>query len=179
MRQELPEFMLPAAFVRLPALPMTPNGKVDRHALPNPEIIAGRAADGYVAPRTPLETALADIWQDVLGVECVGIHDKFFELGGDSILSIQVIAKANRAGLRLTPKQIFQHQTIAELALVTEPATQLRCEQGLVTGEVLLTPIQEWFFGQEFVDHHHWNQCDCWNCVRLLHQACWRGRFNN
>ena len=112
----------------------------------------------YVAPVTPREKTLAGIWSQVLKIERVGIHNKFFELGGDSILSIQVIAKANKAGLRLTLKQIFQHQTIAELALVAETITHRRSEQGLVTGDVPLTPIQKWFFEQNCADPHHWNQ---------------------
>jgi non-ribosomal peptide synthase protein (TIGR01720 family) len=101
---------------------------------------------------------LANIWSQVLRIEQVGVHDRFFELGGDSILSMQVIAKANKAGLRLTLKQTFQHQTIAELALVAEAITHPRFEQGFVTGEVPLTPIQKWFFEQDYADRHHWNQ---------------------
>ena len=109
-------------------------------------------------PRAPVERALADIWSQVLRVEQVGVYDRFFELGGDSILSIQVIARAKKAGLRLTLKQIFQHQTIAELALVAEPGTDPYSEQGLITGEIPLTPIQKWFFEQAYADEHHWNQ---------------------
>ena len=101
---------------------------------------------------------LADIWSQVLRIKDVGVHDRFFELGGDSILSVQVIAKANQAGLRLTLKQIFQHQTIAELALAAEAATPSRFEQGVVAGDVPLTPIQAWFFEQDYAEQHHWNQ---------------------
>src|SRR5205814_7659861 len=110
LRERLPEYMVRAAFVLLDRLPLTPNGKVDRAALPLPDV---RPADGAVAPRTPAEAALAAIWADVLRVETVGIHDNFFELGGDSIRAIQVVARASRAGLKLTPKQLFLHQTIA------------------------------------------------------------------
>ena len=101
---------------------------------------------------------LANIWSQLLRIERVGVHDKFFELGGDSILSLQVTARANQAGLRLTANQIFEHQTIAELASVAETASHIAAEQGLVTGEVPLTPIQRWFFEQDFVELHHWNQ---------------------
>jgi non-ribosomal peptide synthase protein (TIGR01720 family) len=124
---------------------------VPNHARPEPN-------DAFVEPRTPVERALAEIWSAVLQVEQVGVHDRFFELGGDSILSIQVIARAKKAGLRLTLKQIFQHQTIAELALVAEAVTHPYFEQRLITGEVPLTPIQKWFFEQAYADNHHWNQ---------------------
>ena len=124
---------------------------VPNHACPEPN-------DAFVEPRTPVERALAEIWSAVLQVEPVGVHDRFFELGGDLILSIQVIAKAKKAGLRLTLKQIFQHQTIAELALVAEAVTHPYFEQGLITGEAPLTPIQKWFFEQAYADEHHWNQ---------------------
>jgi non-ribosomal peptide synthase protein (TIGR01720 family) len=133
-------------------------GKVDRAVLPAPNQELPELEKAFVAPRTSVEKVLADIWSQVLRIEQVGVHTTFFELGGDSILSIQVIAKANKAGLRLTLKQIFQHQTIAELALVAEAVKHNRIEQGLVTGEVPLTPIQQWFFEQDYADNHHWNQ---------------------
>jgi len=114
--------------------------------------------DAFVEPRTSTERALADIWSAVLRVEDVGVHDRFFELGGDSIQGIQVVARAKKAGLRLTLKQIFHHPTIAELASVAEAVTHLDFEQGLITGEVPLTPIQEWFFERACADDHHWNQ---------------------
>jgi amino acid adenylation domain-containing protein len=115
----LPDPMVPAAFVILDALPLTPNGKIDRRALPAPE--AGRLAAeaAYVAPRTDAEATLAGIWAQLLRVERVGVDDNFFELGGDSILSIQIVARANQAGLRLTPAQLFEHQTVAMLAAVS------------------------------------------------------------
>ena len=103
----------------LETLPLTPNGKVDRRALPAP---GGGAAMGrvYVAPRTPAETALAEVWAQVLRVEQVGALDNFFELGGDSILSIQLVSRARRAGLHLTPRQLFEHPTLAELARIRD-----------------------------------------------------------
>ncbi|HEV2801336.1 MAG TPA: amino acid adenylation domain-containing protein [Pyrinomonadaceae bacterium] len=113
------------------------------------------------AVRRELERKLLEIWTQVLGVEGVGLHDNFFELGGDSILSIQIIAKAHQAGLRLTPKQMFQHQTIASLAdmlAACEGVLAPQAEQGAVTGDAPLTPIQHWFFEQQLADAHHWNQ---------------------
>jgi non-ribosomal peptide synthase protein (TIGR01720 family) len=105
-----------------------------------------------------VEEVLAGIWGEVLGVERVGVTDNFFELGGDSILSIQVVARASQAGLHLTARDIFQRQTVAELAEVARPATELDAEQGVVAGEVRLTPIQRWFFEQDRGDPSHFNQ---------------------
>ncbi len=157
LKQKLPEYMLPANFVQLKALPLTANGKVDRRSLPAPDTIKPEAAT-FVAPHTSVEKALAQIWSQILGIEQVGIHDNFFTLGGDSILSIQAITKANQVGLRLTPKQIFEHQTIAQLAAIVDTTPQIEFEQGLVTGSVPLTPIQHSFFEQNLPEPHHWNQ---------------------
>lgn len=156
LQAQLPAHMVPA-LMQLPTLPLLPNGKVDRQALPTPDSVQ---ADGpvYVAPRTSVEIALAEIWGKLLGLSRVGIHDNFFALGGDSILSIQMIARAHQVGMRLTPKQIYQHQTIAELATIADTTATIQIEQGLVTGSVPLTPIQHWFFEQAACDLHHWNQ---------------------
>ncbi|MEW6496758.1 MAG: condensation domain-containing protein, partial [Cyanobacteriota bacterium] len=109
----------------------------------------------YIAPRNEIEQTLANIWQEILGIELVGIHDNFFDLGGDSILNTQIISRGNEAGIQLTPKQLFEHQTIAELAAV---ASQIQVEQNLVTGPIPLTPIQHWFFEQNLPDPNYWNQ---------------------
>ncbi len=123
LRERLPEHMIPAAIVPLAAIPLTANGKIDRRALPAPGFTHA-APSAYVAPRTDAEKALARVWADVLAVDRVGIHDNFFELGGDSIISIRILARARRAGFHLSPRQIFEHPTIAELAAVlAEPAT--------------------------------------------------------
>ena len=158
LKQKLPEYMMPAAFVMLEAMPSTTSGKIDRGALPAPDRVRPELDEALAPPRTITERVLADIWAQVLGIEQVGIHDNFFELGGDSILSIQIIARANEAGLRLTPKQLFQHQTIAELAAAAGTASAIQFEQGAVTGQLPLTPIQHWFFEQHLADAHHWNQ---------------------
>ncbi|HMN29020.1 MAG TPA: condensation domain-containing protein, partial [Caldilineaceae bacterium] len=117
-RQQMPEYMVPAAFVLLDALPLTTNGKIDRRALPAPNQEQRTLSDNFVAPRTREEELLAGIWAEVLGLDRVGIHDNYFELGGDSILSTQVIAKAKALGLTLSLPQLFQHQTIEELARI-------------------------------------------------------------
>ncbi|HEX9939834.1 MAG TPA: amino acid adenylation domain-containing protein, partial [Longimicrobium sp.] len=128
----LPDYMVPAAWAFLDALPLTRNGKVDRRALPEPDAAAA-AGDEYVAPRTPVEETLARVWSEVLRVERVGVHDDFFALGGDSILSLQVIARAAKEGVRVTPRQVFEHPTVAGLAAVAGGAGA-EAEQGLVTG---------------------------------------------
>jgi amino acid adenylation domain-containing protein/non-ribosomal peptide synthase protein (TIGR01720 family) len=159
LKQRLPEYMVPAAFVALPAMPLSPNGKVDRKALPAPDRDRAALEVAYAAPRTASEEVLAGIWAQVLGVERVGIHDNFFELGGDSILSIQVIARARQQGLAVTPKQLFEHQTVTTLAAAAGSAEgAVTAEQGVVTGPVPLTPIQAWLFEQELPVPEHFNQ---------------------
>jgi amino acid adenylation domain-containing protein/non-ribosomal peptide synthase protein (TIGR01720 family) len=156
LTQKLPAYMVPGAFVLLPSLPLTANGKVDRRALPAPSF--RNDSDSIVLPRTATEEILVGIWKDVLGLEIVGVHDNFFELGGDSILSIQIISQANSVGLLLTSRQIFQHPTIAELAAIATTTEARTAEQGLVTGALPLTPIQHWFFVKNLPSPHHWNQ---------------------
>lgn len=159
VKEKLPEYMIPAAFVFLEVMPLTPNGKVNLQTLPAPEQQTPEIASAFIAPETTVEKQLAAIWAQVLGREKVGINDNFFELGGDSILSLQVVSKAREAGLQLTPKQIFQYQTIAELvAVVSTTKTIIAAEQGIVTGTVPLTPIQHWFFAQNLRSPHHYNQ---------------------
>jgi len=114
LKQRLPEYMVPSAFVTLRELPLTTSGKVDHRALPEPSPSAAGAAG--VPPRTPTERRLAAIWSDVLGMDAVGIDDNFFDLGGASIQCMRVVTQANEAGLSLTPEMLFEHQTIAELA---------------------------------------------------------------
>jgi amino acid adenylation domain-containing protein/non-ribosomal peptide synthase protein (TIGR01720 family) len=171
LKERLPEYMIPSAFVMLEALPVTSSGKVDRRALPAPSEARPELERVYVAPSSAAEETLAGIWAQTLKIESVGVHDNFFELGGDSILSIQVIAKANQAGLRLTPKQLFEHQTIAELAAVAGLSRAIEAEQGLVTGPVPLTPIQRWFFEQQFPDTHHYNQAILLEAPEVLNPA--------
>lgn len=114
MRKKLPVYMMPAVFICLDNLPVTQNGKIDRKALPVPNDV--RPLDGYVSPRNEDEKILAGIWQSVLGIEQVGIHDNFFDLGGASIQSLQIVAHANMAGFRLSAETIFEYQTLAELS---------------------------------------------------------------
>ncbi|MCS6287704.1 MAG: amino acid adenylation domain-containing protein [Nitrospira sp.] len=123
LARQLPDYMMPHTIVALESFPLTANGKLDRAALPNPTQQAAGAALSYAAPRTAIESALATIWGEVLHVEEVGVHDNFFDLGGDSILCLKIVGKAHRAGVKLTPKLVFQHQTVAAIAaLLEEPA---------------------------------------------------------
>ncbi|WP_315782233.1 non-ribosomal peptide synthetase, partial [Bradyrhizobium sp. SZCCHNR2011] len=153
LQRILPDYMVPAAIVVLASLPLTPNGKLDRNALPAPE---RRREGADQRPRNPVETVLAGLFADILGPEQVGIHDNFFELGGDSIQSMQLVSRARAAGVTITPRQIFQHQTVAALAQAAA-ASQTSAEPDDPLGPAPLTPIQHWFF-----DHpgpiHHFNQ---------------------
>ncbi|MFC7468903.1 AMP-binding protein [Actinomadura keratinilytica] len=119
-----------------------------------------RGTTAYTAPRTETEQLLAGIWAEVLGREQVGSRDNFFDLGGDSIISLQVVSRARRAGLALTSRDVFLHPTVAALAARTgEAATEPRslAEQGVVSGEVATTPIREWFFATHPAAPHHFH----------------------
>jgi amino acid adenylation domain-containing protein/non-ribosomal peptide synthase protein (TIGR01720 family) len=168
LQGQLPEYMVPAAFVTLSSLPLNPNGKVDRQALPAPEGARPELDAAFVAPRDRVEATLAEIWRDVLGVTQVGVHDDFFELGGDSILAIQVVMAVRRAGHTVTPAQMFDTPRIAGLAAAIEGHSEpirVEAEQGRVVGIVPLTPIQHWFTQLDW-PYDHYNQA-----VRL----CWDG----
>lgn len=111
----LPDYMIPSTITVLDALPLTANGKIDRAALPDPEQAQTSQSNAYVAPRNDIEATLAQIWADVLHLDRVGIHDNFFSIGGDSILCLQIVAKAHRAGVKVSPKLVFQHHTVAAI----------------------------------------------------------------
>lgn len=118
LKSKLPEHMIPAAFVRMDAFPLSPNGKVDRKKLPAPDASRPELEQAYVAPETETQKTIAGIWGGILGIDKIGIHDNFFELGGASIQVLQVAERAQEAGLPLTPEYMFQFQTIAELETV-------------------------------------------------------------
>jgi len=159
LTERLPQYMVPQSIVVIEALPLSPHGKVDRQKLPAPVSTArDNHNDTRVAPRTQAEILLAGIWQEVLKLDKVGVHDNFFDLGGDSILSIQITARATQAGFRVSAKQLFQNQTIAELAVAGKDGAEFESEQGEIIGEVPLTPIQRWFFDLNLADAHQFNQ---------------------
>ncbi|MFK3774284.1 amino acid adenylation domain-containing protein [Pseudomonas sp. NPDC089406] len=155
LRQRLPEHMVPGHWQFLEALPLNANGKLDRPALPLPELARGE----HQAPRSVAEVALARIWAELLKCEQVGLQDNFFELGGDSIISLQVVSRARQAGLLIKSKDLFQYQTLQAVAAVAQAGEHgVQAEQGLVQGAQTLLPIQQSFFEEVQVDRHHWNQ---------------------
>lgn len=159
LKEKLPEYMVPALWVSMEELPLNANGKIDRTALPAPDW-ESRAIHSFVPPSTQTEKDLVIIWQDLLGLEKLGIHDNFFRAGGDSIVSIQVVSRARRLQYHLKPQDIFKYQTIAELAhyLETAQSQNLQAEQGLLTGELGLLPIQYNFFETQHEVLDHYNQ---------------------
>jgi aryl carrier-like protein len=158
LKERLPGYMVPTWIVVMEELPVGPSGKINPRDLPKPEMEGEEG--NYKEAGTEVERKLVGIWEEVLGVGRVGIHDNFFELGGDSILSIQVITKARGEGLQITPRQIFERQTIAELAELVESGGErerVEAEQGAISGRVPLTPIQAAFFGYELEKKQHFN----------------------
>ncbi|OSC29655.1 non-ribosomal peptide synthetase [Mycobacterium vulneris] len=141
LADKLPPYMVPTAVMVLDTLPLTGNGKLDKRALPSPEY----AASEYRAPADAIEEILADIYAQVLGVERVGVDDSFFDLGGDSILSMQVVSRARAAGVICRPRDVFVEQTVARLARVSEVAADGEfgaADEGI--GPVVATPIMRW-----------------------------------
>ena len=118
LEERLPAYMAPAAIIPMRALPLTANGKIDRKALREPDTSPER-----ISPRTEVESKLLDIWRSVLKSEQIGVTDNFFAVGGDSIRSLQVIARARRVGLRLTPAQVLEAGSVERLAILAEPIT--------------------------------------------------------
>ncbi|WLH71423.1 non-ribosomal peptide synthase/polyketide synthase [Pseudomonas fluorescens] len=157
LKTRLPDYMVPTHFMFLARMPLTPNGKLDRKGLPLPDVSLMQQV--YVAPHSELEQKIAAIWSDVLRLPRVGLHDNFFELGGDSIISIQVVSRARQVGVRFTPKDLFQHQTVQSLAAVArEGEGTVLLDQSALTGELLLLPIQHAFFADDIPAREHWNQ---------------------
>lgn len=158
LRDKLPEYMIPSKFVQLEELPRLPNGKIDMNSLKLPvEEESLSSKTGVSVPKTKVEIQLVEIWEEVLGFRPIGVHDNFFQIGGDSILSIQIIAKARQAGIFLAPNQIFENQTISELALFANTESKDISEEKIV-GNVPLLPIQHWFFEEHKNAPHYWNQ---------------------
>ncbi len=157
LARQLPEHMLPAMFIALPALPMNANNKIDYKALPDPaDVVAAAVTD---PPRTPAEITLAGLWKEVLGRGDVGRNEDFFGLGGDSILALKLVACARAAGLELMPRDVFNHPVLADLA--SHAGTAVAKEEDADVnkdGPWALTPIQRWFFDQGFEKPDHWNE---------------------
>ncbi|CAM5654988.1 NRPS protein OS=Streptomyces glaucescens OX=1907 GN=nrps2B PE=4 SV=1 [Streptomyces glaucescens] len=152
----LPPHMIPSAFVPLAHLPLTPNGKTDRGALPEPGP-AHTATGPHTPPRTDTQRRIARIWSDVLGVADVGAHDDLVHLRGDRSSARWSSRRPRRDGLHPTTRDLFTHQTVAELAGVVTRCP-VHSEDRAVSGEVPLTPIQEWFLTSPRASHGHFNQ---------------------
>src|SRR5262249_44638493 len=152
----LPDYMVPAGFVFMDRFPTLPSGKVNRNALPEPVPVAEVKNSARFS--TPTEEFLANIWTQALGVPAVNRDDNFFELGGDSIMALQIVAKANEGGFPLTYRQIFTHQTIAELASQVNGSASGNSSLAPLTGEVILTPAQRILLERYVVNPHHYNQ---------------------
>ena len=161
LARSLPDYMVPSFFVYIDKVPLTSNGKIDRKALPAPDLSSRLVGDEYIAPQTSLEQELCSIWKDVLKIDKIGIYDNFFRIGGDSIISIQMVSKARSKGIHFAVKDVFNHPTITGLVSIAktqENDLALKPDQGVVTGEVHLTPIQHWFFKNNLEDKNHFNQ---------------------
>jgi non-ribosomal peptide synthase protein (TIGR01720 family) len=155
LREILPPHMIPANITVLSEIPLTPHGKLDRNSLPAPADATSRQV---ILPRTQQEELLAEVWSDLLHQEQVGVDDNFFELGGDSLLSIELVSRLGQRDWRCTPAQVFQHQSLSELAAVLVPCSPQEDETELDQGDVPLTPIQHWFFDLDLENPSYFNQ---------------------
>ena len=157
LQERLPELMLPSSITVVPEIPRTTVGP------PDLRILAQKLVEKkHVGPRNPIEEVLCGIWAQLLGRERVGVYDNFFEIGGDSILSVQVIAQARKAGLQITPRQMFEQQTIADLAEVATVIAVAEAEineaETTMSGPVPISPIQKLFFDWQLAHPEHFNQ---------------------
>ena len=148
----LPEQIIPSQFVRLDSLPLSENGKVIRDALPAPDTQRPDVGSAYVAATSDMERALAAIWEHVLDIEGIGVRDNYFDLGGDSITAVQIIARAHRQGIPITLHQLFEELTVEGLARAVDDQGAQVADR--VTGPVGLTPIQRWFLARSAVPSH-------------------------
>ncbi|MDH3958511.1 MAG: amino acid adenylation domain-containing protein [Actinomycetota bacterium] len=178
LRGALPDYMVPDVLIALDGIPQLPNGKLDTASLPDPRVQGGDLDTGHVSPRTPEEALLADIWRDLLGVATVGIHDDFFALGGDSIVSIRMVSRARQAGLHIEPGRIATDSTIEQLAANARQTTHAPAGNSRVTGPAPLSPIQAWFFDQELAVPQHWNQAMLFALPEGFDEASLRAAFS-
>lgn len=156
LAEQLPGYMIPAFFIQIANIPLNHNGKIDWQALPEPgwDLRVGRE---YVAPVNEVEEKLAEVWQEILGTPQVGVMDHFFDLGGDSIKAMRVVAKLKQVGYHLGLQDLFSHPTIRSVS--GKVGTEVKMiDQTVITGEVALTPIQREFFARNLTGQHHWNQ---------------------
>ncbi|MGK9269330.1 amino acid adenylation domain-containing protein [Bacillus inaquosorum] len=154
LKTMLPDFMLPARLIQIDSIPLTVNGKLDQKALPEPDKHDYIADD--ISPRNEIEKVMAEIWEELLDVEELGVSANFFELGGDSIKALQVCARLKQRGFETTVREMFEHQTLGELSARVRKAVHV-IDQSPVDGEITWTPIQQWFFSQS-LEINHFNQ---------------------
>ena len=156
LRRVLPDYMVPSAFIRREVFPVTPNGKLDRRALAAEAPQDRETARAVTPPRDEVEATLAGVWADVLRRD-VGIDRNFFELGGDSILIMQVVSRAMQDGLPITVRQMFEHQTVEGVARAVRGGARPLTVGEAARGPAPLTPVQAWFFELDIPRRHHWN----------------------
>ncbi|WP_367387265.1 amino acid adenylation domain-containing protein [Bacillus vallismortis] len=154
LKEEIPEFMIPSYFVQMERIPLTPNGKVDRKALPEPD---GHAGVNYEAPRNEVEKQLVAVWEEILGFRPIGISHNFFASGGDSIKALQIISRLSREGIAVEMKDLFAYPEIKQLSRYAKTVNGQEESYEIESGNVLLTPIQKAFFsgGTEEVNHYN------------------------
>ncbi|MDP8242500.1 MAG: amino acid adenylation domain-containing protein [Candidatus Hinthialibacter antarcticus] len=157
LSKELPDYMVPSRWVELERLPLNRNGKIDRKKLPEPGGL-DTASSKDAAPRNETEQALLDVWRSVLGRPALGVHDNYFEAGGDSIRAIQIVSRLRQLGWQAEIRHLFQYLTVAELAPRLSAAQVEETADEVIEGEVKLAPIQQWFFDGHDDDIHHFNQ---------------------
>ncbi|GGW39340.1 non-ribosomal peptide synthetase [Arenibacter certesii] len=159
LSESLPNYMVPSLIIPIPNFSLLPNGKIDRSKLPEPKLNDNKALKvNFQGPRNELEVVLTRIWEEVLNISPISIYDNFFKIGGDSILSIQIVAKARGDNIILKPTQIFENQTIEELSLFANFGQQHTINEKNIEGNVSLTPIQHWFFNTHHNAPNFWNQ---------------------
>jgi amino acid adenylation domain-containing protein/non-ribosomal peptide synthase protein (TIGR01720 family) len=157
LEAHLPSYAVPAHFVQIEQLPLTSNGKVDKKKLPDPKGSTLASGTAYVAPRTEIEECLVAVYEEVLKRQPIGIKEDFFALGGDSIKSIQIVSRVKQRGYSLNIQDILLYPSIEDLATRVKAVTR-QAEQGVITGEIPLSPIQHWFFNKNLSTPHHYNQ---------------------
>ncbi|MGX5439997.1 non-ribosomal peptide synthase/polyketide synthase [Bacillus thuringiensis] len=157
LEKELPDYMIPSYFVQLDQLPLTSNDKVDRKALPEPDR-SGQSGIEYEEPRNEVETQLVEVWRDILGIEDIGINHHFFVSGGDSIKALQIVSRLSRINLKLEVKDLFANPKIKDLSKYVKKQNKQLKPYEIVEGEVVLSPIQKWYFEKNKEELDHFNQ---------------------
>ncbi|MEM6404953.1 MAG: condensation domain-containing protein, partial [Cyanobacteria bacterium P01_D01_bin.116] len=184
-KKQLPEYMIPAVFVTLDSLPLTPNSKIDRRRLPSPDI-SQASETTFVAPKTDTEEQLAKIWSQVLGIEKIGIYDNFFELGGHSLKATQVISRIQKNFfLELPLRHLFESPTVAKLACVIEKNRQIAVQTSVITpraaeAKLTLSFAQErlWFLNQLEGESATYNMTSAWMLMGNLSVTSIEQAFN-